>query len=369
MTLAKRTPPLEKPKASPAAPQEAPKAAAAPESPRAALGALREAVSLDNLEIRLRQIEQNPRLSSLEKLGKTVEVYFKAYEGEIDKILDALGLKEEEIEPFLPNDSTPPEENYADAPEGHMDSAKIKPSEERDIIGFLGQKNWMPYVRKACARFGVPIFVLLGIIRRESSFNPLTMNYIDPQTGKLKSTATGLGQFRDCDWKNFLNSPENPWGPSIGMEGRLNPEYAIFATARHIRNKVEGVKRLIARAGKDGFPPPHFELNLKNAKPEDVKWIYMSYASGAWGYCLLRRYFESPDEKTKTENYAKLRDFQQEKEYSDPKTGKVKLRSYTDRITRATNGGVATAKAFYNQIQTNQPELLAVHQKQLEAID
>lgn len=372
---------------------------AKPEAPHA-LSDLKTEIQTRGMDSVLQEIDQDPNANQFERMAKKIAALATIYEitmeglrEKVDEFLGKLGLKEEDVEMYLPGPGEPPEEHYADAVEGNVPMEKIKPSEEADIFALLGErthvdekgvkKTWFEIAQKACKKFGVPLIVLLAIIRRESGFKTDKYTYNDPLKGKPASSARGLGQFLFGDWygvtekqwnagrrgtRGFLNAPpdENPWN---GAADRLNPEHAIWATARHIRNKVREVNNLVAQ----GAFPVHFRLNLTNAGPEDVKWIYMSYMNGSLGYCLLRQYIENPS----AANYEKLTKFQKRGAlYRNTATGEIvefkpweiqptekgwkRLRlSHIEAAKKCANGGIATAKAYYEQILTKNPSLLA----------
>lgn len=374
--------------------EQPPKAPVPPEAERKVVreatgGALNSLRAEIDLGTKFTEIEHNQKLNDFEKFAKKIEVCFEAFKGEIDKITEILGLKEEEVTPFIPHSEAPREDLSRDAEEGNVPAEKIKPSEERDILGFLKERRWLDYVKKACQKFQVPVFVLLSIIRRESSFNPNAYTYIDPRTGKIASSARGLGQFLNSGWGlekdgvtprekgGFLNASldENPWGKKAD---RLNPEHAIWATAWHIRNHARAVDRFVSQ----GVFPEHFRLNLKNATPHDVKWIYMAYMNGAWGYCVLRRYLESKTDEERARNYERLTGFQKRKAaYKNVETGEVivsntppegkewkrVIRNHIDGALKCANGGVATALNFERQIRERDPSLARIHLVKPEA--
>lgn len=359
------------------APRQGPQA---PERPHDALQSFEEEIRTVGINQMVAKIQQDPTLNPVEKVGKTLGVCSIALkagvedlEKAIKKVKSFFGLEDEEIEPYLPGPLDPDPEHYSDAEEGNISTEKIKSSQEKDILKFLREKNWMEYARKASSKFGVPLFVLLAIIRRESGFKSDAYTYkvpdIDKRTGKQKkdpatgqplfkyaSSARGLGQFLTRDWENFQSASrdENPWGASAD---RLNPEHAFWATARHIRNKVRDVNQWVSQS----LFPSHFRLNLGDASPGDVKWIYTAYMNGAWGYCVLRRYLENPT----PDNFEKLTWFQ--KRGPIVVDGVTKKRSHIEAAQKASNGGVATAKSFYHQIMEKNPALARLHLRPGEA--
>ena len=92
-----------------------------------------------------------------------------------------------------------------------------------------------------------------------------------------------------------------------------DPEVAIDFMGWHLRNKINEVKHHVDKSG--GAFPEHYK-DIEN----DMKFLYMSYNNGAWGYLVLRRYLDNQTE----ENRNALTWFQK-RDYKNKKGGSMGL--------------------------------------------
>lgn len=295
-----------------------------------------------NFAEEMRKIDEDENLSSFEKMVKKIETGIDLVGESIDRLAVTLGLKEEEIEPYMAGHLTDEKQAEVEDQPAEYNPGRIKPSQERDLPKFLRERGWTEDARKASATFGIPAFAVLSIIRRESSFDPLKYTYKLPD-GRYASSARGLGQFLDSAWRTFQNAPENPWGLQAD---RLNPKHAIYGTAWLMARKIKDVNRLVEKHNL----PKEWKIDPRNITPEVVGQIYGSYAAGAAGYIAMRRFLAYGKRRDDSDPYFR-RLFKFEKQGDLYKNGKLYLTNYIDRFVRVMNGGTATAMNFAAQLE------------------
>lgn len=192
----------------------------------------------------------------------------------------------------------------------------------KDILNYY--KNWSKYLDYASERYGVPKSLIFAVISLESNFDPSAVNE--------KSGATGLGQFKEEAWKDFLSlnkdmswymNLSSEWRDKTEMEWRKNPELMINAIAWFLKNHASniGIKReqMVERAddiylahheGLSGYRAFKKFERIRREKP-DASFEDLAIESQLYPY--QKRGFEGHDAiwnyakrvKRWTENYEK----------------------------------------------------------------
>lgn len=319
------------------APASAP-SAAPPESTSAeALRDLRTEVTAETLDTTLEgaakellgeDIKSQEVLSDAERLGQALDKLELAWNRGKDAwngLLVALGInpkqREERSADIIPS-SEPAgvaEENEPkyEEPEGwpgHEGKVVLKNwnRAKHAAIKLEEQPKLLDYIEKTAPKYNLRVSTLVTFIELESSFN--VNSRPKDKKGDFLSSAIGLAQAIAADRKSYrryrqsigdsipepLPASAEQHDKALNDRAFLDPEIAIDFMGWHLRNKITEVNRHVAL----GQFPPEYGLTEKS----DIRYLYMSYNNGAWGYLVLRRYIENPSE----ENKKKLTDFQLE---------------------------------------------------------
>lgn len=130
-----------------------------------------------------------------------------------------------------------------------------KPISEEEIVGRLNSKRVekdgqqiLEYAKECCQKFNIPFSIYKELIKIESGWKP-DAAFHDP-TGKIRSDASGLGQFLSTTWNGFLkhcsenNIYDEKWGPKpLSQQTKFNPYAMSYATAwlmNHTKNAFRG---------------------------------------------------------------------------------------------------------------------------------
>lgn len=196
--------------------------------------------------------------------------------------------------------------------------------------------EWKTYLNNASIKWGFSVSTLASFIEIESSWNPNDTPTYEDKDGKkvhakdeagvpikriltkeeqknrglkLYSSASGLAQVMRRDSPKYAEKRYDEFvrerGSSSGIPPKNDPELffnaeiAIDYMAWHLKNKVNEVKRLVENSN-GAFPDNYKDIE------GNMKFLYMSYNNGAYGYLVLRRYQENPT----SENFNKLVYFQ-----------------------------------------------------------
>lgn len=157
------------------------------------------------------------------------------------------------------------------------------------------QPTWMAQIEITSRKYDIPVSTLITFIEMESSFNPQSRPGIDPETGKPESSATGLAQamppgiahYRKARYEAFRQEMPGLGLPPIA--DLTDPITAIDFMGWHIIQKIRGVNLWIDQKGaREGFPDS-YRLTARS----EMRYLYMSYNCGEWGYLVLRRYLDA----------------------------------------------------------------------------
>lgn len=98
-------------------------------------------------------------------------------------------------------------------------------------------QEMLDHIDEVSAETGIPREYLLGMVAQESAFNP------NAKAGT--SSATGLTQFTDSTWKQYVDKYGDQYG--LTMDGRTDPRQSIMAGALFARDNKEYLERRIGR--------------------------------------------------------------------------------------------------------------------------
>ncbi len=159
--------------------------------------------------------------------------------------------------------------------------------------------TWQAQIEITSRKYNIPVTTLITFIEMESSFNPQSRPGIDPDTGRPASSAIGLAQAMPPsigDYKKTRYEEFRQENPALGLPmiaDLTEPATAIDFMGWHIIRKIRDVNNLIdqsQREAKEGFPDSY-----RLTAGSDLRYLYMSYNCGGWGYLVLRRYLDARD--------------------------------------------------------------------------
>ncbi|MBI2638185.1 M23 family metallopeptidase [Candidatus Peregrinibacteria bacterium] len=155
--------------------------------------------------------------------------------------------------------------------------------------------TWQAQIEITSRKYNIPVSTLVTFIEMESSFNPNSRPGIDPETGKPESSATGLAQAMPSGIAHYKKSQyelfrqENTNLGLAAIADLTEPATAIDFMGWHIVQKIRGVNRIIDRSDSQQGFPDSYRLTTRS----DVRYLYMSYNCGEFGYLVVRRYLDA----------------------------------------------------------------------------
>lgn len=286
-----------------------------------------DTVLVDSLrELTGEEVSAQEVLSDIDRLGEALDKLQLTWNKGKDAwngLLVALGInpkeREEKASDIIPASEpagvAPENEPKYEPPEGWEDnprkiSLRNLNRAKHAAMKLAEQPTLLAYIEKTSKKYNIPVSTLVTFVEIESSFN--VNSRPKDKKGNFLSSAIGLAQAIAADRKSYRKyrqsigdpipeplpySPDQP-DKAINDRAFLDPEIAIDFMGWHLRNKIAEVNRHVAR----GQFPAEYAFTEKS----DVRYLYMSYNNGAWGYLVLRRYIENPTE----ENKKKLTGFQ-----------------------------------------------------------
>lgn len=217
-------------------------------------------------------------------------------------------------------------------------------------------RDWLNAGYEASAyyaeRLGVKVdpAVIFAVIYKESSgFNP----YAQPKdrSGKVLSSALGLGQFMPGTWENFIES--NPGliqelSPGNPNPERTNPILSIYATTWYIANNAE-------------------QFGIREVKPNQTAEIYLMYHNGPQGYRTFKRYKELIDSGKPEEDAATESGFIVPEGYY---RNKYKTTARYAQFLKEFSGGVRqVAERYHHQLPETPQATVSSAQPTIEELD
>ncbi|GEM_PF-4473555 len=179
---------------------------------------------------------------------------------------------------------------------------------EHAVMKLAQQPTWKAQIDMTSRKYDIPVSTLVAFIEMESGFNPQSRPGISKKTGKPLSSATGLAQAMPASIKHYRQGQYELFRremPGLGLPAIADltePATAIDFMGWHILQKIRGVNRIIDRSDSQQGFRDSYRLSTKS----DVRFLYMSYNNGEFGYLVLRRYLDNPT----PENKSKLTKFQ-----------------------------------------------------------
>lgn len=190
-------------------------------------------------------------MDTVNKVFGQLSVFGKEVVQGIGEFMESLGFKNKGVHKLLPD-------TLGSAPgEIEKPAAKIdaKDAEGRLKQALAAHADWNDVADAAAKTYGVSKGAMFAFIDFESKFNP------DAKNGK--SSASGLGQFIDGTWREFMREDGFNWfGPDVKQD---NPHASLYAVAWYMHKNAKAF----------GIDP---------SKPESAYQLYILHHEGAGGY-------------------------------------------------------------------------------------